>query len=188
MADVTTDTSKEMEALKEAAEWLEQDDATAWGEHEWRLFNVVEAAETLAAERDALKAEVKRGAGMTDTSREADPFEYHDLSDADLSLRLTCAARVSSAPSDDCKLMDAAGNRLEDLADQLDDMKAERDIARAHVHRLSHAGDQFAAFAFILPTNTDDKARFMSEWKTWQKAVERALRAVTRKSNDDLTS
>lgn len=43
--------------IKEAADWLAQDDATHWGEHEWRLFNVVEAAEELCARLEAVEKE-----------------------------------------------------------------------------------------------------------------------------------
>jgi hypothetical protein len=47
-------------AIHEAADWLAAEPATDWGDHEWRLFNAVEAAEALLAELDAARAEVER--------------------------------------------------------------------------------------------------------------------------------
>lgn len=35
--------------VEEASEWLEQEPATDWGEHEWRLFNVIVEYESLLA-------------------------------------------------------------------------------------------------------------------------------------------
>ncbi|HEV8035261.1 hypothetical protein, partial [Yoonia sp.] len=46
-----------IDPIKEAADWLAQDDATHWGEHEWRLFNVVEAVEELHARLEAVEKE-----------------------------------------------------------------------------------------------------------------------------------
>ncbi|MDX5412874.1 MAG: hypothetical protein LPK02_07485 [Rhodobacterales bacterium] len=65
--------------IKEAADWLAQDDATHWGEHEWRLFNVVEAAEELFARLEAAEAMLSEAvkAGMLEGAKAANEKETY---------------------------------------------------------------------------------------------------------------
>jgi hypothetical protein len=62
-------------------------------------------------------------------------------------------------------------------ADSRADLCAERDAARAWVHRLCYAGDQFAAY--MHPVEDENVPRHRAEYRKWRALVNEAIREVT---------